>query len=47
VNASLLIAGSFRPKATHCPAPGIGIIDDELTAPPKIEHADISTIKDK
>jgi hypothetical protein len=47
VNAPLLIVGSFRPKSTHCPAPGIGMVDDELDAPPNIEQADIRTIKDK
>jgi hypothetical protein len=47
VNAPLLIVGSFRPKFTHCPASGIGKVDDKLTAPPKIEHADTRTIKDK
>jgi hypothetical protein len=47
VNAPLLIVGSFRPKSTHCPAPGIGIVDDELPAPPNIEHAEINAIKDK
>jgi hypothetical protein len=47
VNAPFLIGGLFRPKSTHCPAPDIGIVDDELPAPPNIEHADTSTIKDK
>jgi hypothetical protein len=47
VNAPLLIVGSFRPKSTHCPALGIGIVNDELPAPPNIEHADASMIKDK
>jgi len=47
VNAPLLIVGSFRPKSTHCPALGIGIVDDEPFAAPNIEHAEISTIKDK
>jgi hypothetical protein len=47
VNAPPLIVGSFLPKSTHCPAPGIGIVDDELLAPPNTEHADTSTIKDK
>jgi hypothetical protein len=47
VNVPLLIAGSFRPKFTHCPAAGIGIVDDKLPAPPNSEHAEISTIKDK
>jgi hypothetical protein len=46
VNAPLLIAGWFRPKSTHCPASGIGIVDDELPAPANIEHADTSTTKD-
>jgi hypothetical protein len=47
VNAPSLIIGSFRPKSTHCPAPGIGIVDDKLVAPANIEHVDASTIKDK
>jgi hypothetical protein len=47
VNAPPLIVGSFRPKSTHCPVPGIGIVDDELLAPPNSEHAEISTIKEK
>jgi hypothetical protein len=42
-----VIIGSFRPKSTHCPAPGTGIVDDELRAPLNIEHADTSTSKDK
>jgi hypothetical protein len=47
VNAPLLIVGSFRPKSTHCPALGIGIVDDKLAAPANIEHVDTSKIKDK
>jgi hypothetical protein len=47
VNALLLIVGSFRPKSTHCPASGIGIVDDEPAASPNIKHADTRTIKDK
>jgi hypothetical protein len=47
VNARPLIGGLFRPKSTHCPTSGIGIVDDELAAPPNIEHADTSTAKDK
>jgi hypothetical protein len=47
VNAPLLIIGLFRPKSTHCPAPGIGLVDDKPVAPANIEHAEISTIKEK
>jgi hypothetical protein len=47
VNAPSLIVGSLRPKSTHCPAPGIGIVDKEPPAPPDIEQAHTSTIKDK
>jgi hypothetical protein len=47
VNAPLLIVGSLRPNATHSPAPGIGIFDDELPASPNSEHAEISKIKEK
>jgi hypothetical protein len=41
------MVGLFRPKSIHCPAPGIGIVDDELPAPLNIEQADTSAIKDK
>jgi hypothetical protein len=47
VNAPFLIVGSFRPKSTHCPASGIGMVDDKLPAPPNMEHAEISKIKEK
>jgi hypothetical protein len=47
VNVPLLIVGSFRPKSTHCPALGIGIVNDKLAAPANIEHADTSKINDK